>query len=59
VTGATARDGRRIRFVHNWSWEPAGFPLPVAVRDVLGGADLEPGAELALGPWDVRVLVER
>jgi beta-galactosidase len=59
VTGATARDGRRIRFVHNWSWEPATVTLPAAVRDALTGADLDEGAELALGAWDVRVLVER
>jgi beta-galactosidase len=59
VTAATARDGRRIRFVHNWSWEPAAITLPTAVRDALSGADLDDGAELALGPWDVRVLTER
>jgi beta-galactosidase len=57
-TGATATDGRRVRFLHNWAWEPATVPLPVAVRDVLAGTDHEAGAELRLGPWDVRVLVE-
>ena len=31
VTGATARDGRRLRFVHNWSWTPGSFKLPGAV----------------------------
>jgi beta-galactosidase len=58
VTGATATDGRRVRFVHNWSWNPAAVTLPSAARDVLTGAELDPGAELRLGPWDVRVLVE-
>ncbi|MEU4226303.1 beta-galactosidase [Nonomuraea sp. NPDC026600] len=59
ATGATSRDGRKVRFVHNWSWEPVAVRLPVAVRDVLDGSDHDAGAELALGPWDVRILVER
>ena len=59
VTGATAADGTRLRFVHNWSWEPGALRVPCAVRDVLGGAELPAGAELTLGPWDVRVLAER
>ncbi|WP_129842357.1 beta-galactosidase [Streptomyces sp. RFCAC02] len=58
VTGATAADGTRLRFVHNWSWEPGTLPLPVAVRDVLSGESLPAGAPLRLGPWDVRVLAE-
>ncbi|MGW7595434.1 beta-galactosidase, partial [Streptomyces rubiginosohelvolus] len=31
-TGATAADGRRVRFVHNWSWDEAAVRLPAAVR---------------------------
>ena len=58
VTGATARDGRRIRFVHNWSWEPCSVRLPVAVRDVLSGGTQNAGEQLTLGAWDVRVLVD-
>ena len=59
VTGATAGDGAKLRFVHNWSWEPSAFRLPSSVRDGLSGQELKAGAELALGAWDVRVLVER
>ncbi|WP_433509284.1 hypothetical protein ACQP2T_35635 [Nonomuraea sp. CA-143628] len=33
-------------------------PAPAAVRDVLADADHAAGAELRLGPWDVRVLLE-
>jgi hypothetical protein len=33
--------------------------LPAGVRDLLTGAELDEGAGLVLGPWDVRVLVER
>ncbi|TYB64327.1 beta-galactosidase [Nonomuraea sp. PA05] len=57
-TGATARDGRRVRFLHNWSWAETAVTVPVAVRDVLDGSEHAAGAELRLGPWDVRVLVE-
>jgi beta-galactosidase len=57
-TGATTADGRRLRFLHNWSWEEATVVVPVAVRDVLDDAGHGAGAELRLGPWDVRVLVE-
>ena len=28
-TGATARDGRRVRFLHNWSWEETSATLPI------------------------------
>lgn len=58
VTGARSRDGRQLRFVHNWSWTPSEFVLPVAAMDVLGDKKFEAGDILPLGPWDVRVLVE-
>ncbi|HEU4346414.1 MAG TPA: beta-galactosidase [Actinoplanes sp.] len=57
VTGATARDGQRLRFLHNWSWEPATVRLPAAVRDPLGGDEHDAGEEVTLGAWDVRVFV--
>jgi beta-galactosidase len=59
VTGARGRDGRRLRFVSNWSWDVATVPVPVAVKDLLSGDALEARERLALGAWDVRVLVER
>ena len=58
VHGATARAGR-LRFVHNWSWQTAHVPLPVAATDLLSGSALDAGEHLTLAPWDVRVLVER
>jgi beta-galactosidase len=57
-TGATSGDGRRVRFLHNWSWQPASIRVPVRVRDVLDGRELAAGDELTLAAWDVRVLVE-
>ncbi|KQQ07402.1 beta-galactosidase [Rathayibacter sp. Leaf296] len=59
VTSATNRHGERVRFVHNWSWEPSTFALPEAVEDVLSGEASSAGDVLELGPWDVRVLVSR
>ncbi|WP_405975607.1 beta-galactosidase [Streptomyces sp. NBC_00988] len=59
VTGARAADGRRLRFVSNWSWETAPVRLPVPATDLLSGEALEAGSEFSLGAWDVRVLVER
>ncbi|GIF00450.1 beta-galactosidase [Paractinoplanes rishiriensis] len=56
VTGATAPDGRVVRFVHNWSFTPAVVRLESHVADVLGDDVYPAGAEIALGPWDVRVL---
>jgi beta-galactosidase len=57
-TGATAADGRRLRFLHNWSWRPAAVTAPVACQDVLGGQQIGAGAEIGLAAWDVRVLAE-
>jgi beta-galactosidase len=57
VTTGTSPDGRHVHVVHNWSWEPARVPSPVHLSDVLSGDDVPAGAEVDLGPWDVRVLV--
>jgi len=55
--GARNGQGRRLRFLANWSWEPAEVEVPECVRDVLNGERFEAGATLPLGPWDVRILV--
>jgi beta-galactosidase len=59
VTSATA-SGRRIRVVHNWSWEDVKVPAPTGGRDALDPAagDFLEGDLLDLGPWGVRVLVQ-
>jgi beta-galactosidase GanA len=56
-TSARSRDGHRVRFLHNWSWEQVTVPVPEAVRDVLSGAVYT--ADVPLGPWDVKVLQEQ
>jgi beta-galactosidase len=56
--GARMGNGRRVRFVFNWSWEPSVAITPVAVDDLLGGMHVDARARVQLQPWDVRVLVE-
>jgi beta-galactosidase len=58
-TAAGAADGSVLRFVHNWSWTPTQLALPHAADDLLSGERLGAGDTAPLGPWDVRVLVER
>ncbi|MBC3764006.1 beta-galactosidase [Quadrisphaera sp. RL12-1S] len=58
VSSATAADGARVHVVHNWSWTPAAVRPPVPVRDLLAAGSAPVGDEVALGAWDVRVLVE-
>lgn len=56
VQNSRNRRGEGIHVVHNWSFEPSAYPLPADAEDVLTGEKLAAGTELALGPWDVRVL---
>jgi beta-galactosidase len=57
-TGATSASGRRLRFLHNWSWTEAEVRVPAAVADVLGSDRYAAGDTVPLAAWDVRVLVE-
>ncbi|RSM47521.1 beta-galactosidase [Actinoplanes sp. ATCC 53533] len=57
-TGATASDGRRLRFLHNWSWQPALVTAPADCRDALTGKHLPAGRDIELAAWDVRILAE-
>jgi beta-galactosidase len=57
-TGATAADGTRLRFLHNWAWAPAAVTAPVGCVDVLSGKRIEQGDAIELNAWDVRVLAE-
>ena len=59
ITGARNARGEQLRFLHNWSWEPATFVLPCGATDLLSAEDLSEGESIRLGSWDVRVLVER
>jgi beta-galactosidase len=57
-TSATSRDGRRVRFPHNWSWDAVEVALPTSAHDVLNGTSYAADQEISLGPWDVKVLRE-
>ncbi|MDR6972843.1 beta-galactosidase [Leifsonia shinshuensis] len=58
ATSATTAAGRRLRVLHNWSWEARSIQLPTGVTDLLSSEPLEADARIELGPWDVRVLLE-
>lgn len=58
ATSATTAAGRRLRVLHNWSWDASSLRLPRAVTDLLSAEPLEAGGLIELGPWDVRVLLE-
>ncbi|MGF3056417.1 beta-galactosidase [Microbacterium sp. YY-01] len=56
---AVNADGRRVWFVHNWSWNTVSVPLERAVVDAIDGEERDAGDTLELQAWDVRVLMER
>ena len=57
-TGATAADGRRLRFLHNWSWDPVTVTAPVTCTDAISGRRIEETGPIELTAWDVRVFTE-
>jgi beta-galactosidase len=58
-TGATSADGRRLRFLHNWSWEVVGVAADADYTDVLAGKDIMQGDAIEMTAWDVRVLLAK
>ncbi|SDR74746.1 beta-galactosidase [Friedmanniella luteola] len=56
VSQARTRDGRRLHVVHNWGWEPQQVAAPAGAVDARH-ADRDLSGGLALGPWDVAVLL--
>jgi beta-galactosidase len=60
VTAASGVVGAgRLRVVANWSWQGIRVPVPATVDDLLDERSLPAGGTLGLGPWDVRLLLER
>lgn len=60
VTIHTAADaeGRRLLFVHNWSWTPTSLEVPARVEDIVRADRVGVGEPLRLDAWDVRILRE-
>ena len=52
------REGPRLWFVSNWSWEPVTVPTPVDGVSVLSGRGGREGGSVELGGWDVDILAE-
>jgi beta-galactosidase len=60
VSTARNRQGERLWFLTNWSTaEQTVAAMPVATADLFTDEAVAAGGGLDLGPWDVRVLVER
>jgi hypothetical protein len=58
ATSGVGRAGRRIHFLHNWSWTATQAAAPCPLEDVLTGARFDTGEPVALRSWDVRILAE-
>ncbi len=58
ATSGVGRAGRRIHFLHNWSWTITEAVAPCPLRDVLTGERFGIGEPVPLRSWDVRVLAE-
>lgn len=59
VTRAQARDGRRLWFVSNWSFDEQTLPDDLLKgTDLFASAAVGPGRPLRLGAWDIRVVAE-
>lgn len=56
VCTARTATGGSLYYVFNWSAEKVKTALPIAARDLYGGQEISSASQVALGPWDVRVL---
>jgi beta-galactosidase len=59
VHSAVNAAGERLWVVQNWSWDEVAVEVPVAAADLHTGDPVAAGSSLALGAWDVRVVVTR
>lgn len=59
VSSATGKDGRRVWWVHNWSWDEVTVPATLDLRDVLGADQVAAGESVTVGPWGVRVFEQQ
>jgi beta-galactosidase len=60
VSTARNRQGERLWFLTNWSAaEQTVGAMPVATADLFTDETAGAGEKLDLGPWDVRILIER
>ncbi len=55
ATSAVAADGRRLLFLHNWSWQPVAVPSPFRLIDVVSAERIEGGGTVHLPAWGVQV----
>lgn len=58
AASGVGRAGRRVHFLHNWSWTVTQAVAPCPLQDILTGAEYQTGDPVPLGSWDVRLLTE-
>jgi beta-galactosidase len=58
VGGARNSAGRNVSFLWNWSARETVVTAPGKLWDCVSATTYPEGAELTLGPWDVRVLLQ-
>ena len=52
------RGGHILHLIHNWSWQPSRYPVPVSATTLGTGTALAPDESLQLSAWDVQLLLE-
>jgi hypothetical protein len=57
VTSAQSQTGKKLWFFSNWSWEQRRLTVPLEGHELFSGEPFKNGAALALGAWDVKVIV--
>ena len=57
VNRSTTRDGHRLWWVSNWSWDSHEVRIPAAGTALFGGEPTD--GTLRLGAWDIQAIVER
>ncbi|MDQ1543047.1 MAG: beta-galactosidase, partial [Actinomycetota bacterium] len=61
VSSGVVENGSRVWFIHNWSSVESSLPLPSSTTELvdLDTGQALTGTALSLGPWSVRILIER
>ncbi|MDQ1564448.1 MAG: beta-galactosidase, partial [Actinomycetota bacterium] len=61
VSSGVVENGSRVWFIHNWSSVESSLPLPSPTTELvdLDTGQAPTGTALSLGPWSVRILIER
>ena len=59
VNSATTKDGSRLHFVFNWSWDVTKVEILRDSKNIESGENYRKLSSIELGPWDVKILLEK